>query len=1014
MLPGGPSGVVFCVLGPLRIEGPRQEVRIGGTRRRGVLLRLLASPGRSVPVDVLAEDVWERDPPAAAASTLQSHVSAIRQAIGPGRLDFHDGGYRLKVGPAELDSLIFEHDVATGRAAMSAGDFESAAGALDGALARWRGQAFADVAGASWSALPAGHLEEMRNTAVEEALEAHLALGHHYEVCVLAERAVAAEPLRERRWAALMLALYRAGRQADALAAYRRLRDTLAEQLGLDPSPRLSEREHEILAQSPDLDWTGPAPGDVAEIQMSPARAPRARGNLPSPVASFVGRRSELAELDKLVGRDRLVTIVGTGGAGKTRLAIEAAAARLGEYRDGVWFVDLAELSDPAGVSAAIAAATGLQQVPGQPAEPLLMEHVTAMQALLVVDNCEHLVGAVAATVEKVLEAGPGMRVLATSRQPLRVPGERVWHTPPIAFPDTTDLRDPAGLALFDAVRLFLERAPDLAEVGSEQLQVIAEITARLEGLPLAIELAAARASQLGLPQLASALQDRISPPWLGSRTAHSRQQTLAATIGWSYDLLTPSLQSALKRLAVFSGGFTLEAAGAVTGAAGNVADTVTSLAERSLIEIDRSARSGQSAQAEVRYQMLETIRQYCAARAAAEDGPTADAAARGAHSDYFAGLARRARAALAGWHQGPWLIRLEADHANLTAAITYLLTTPGRAGQAVQMITHLDRFWRAHGHQAEGLTLLRRGLDTAGSSISTAVRCEALSMACGSAIRNDVQATRSYATECLQLAQAEGDDYQAAMALQGLAYVGMLTGDMDESRAAGEAAIELARSVGDPGLLGECLVALGEGLVVLGGVTSDPLEGMVILQEALDVTRRTGDRLYTALAHGDIGSAFHIKGDLEAARHHLEQCEQIFQELGAPSNSPTVELGWIHLRCGNLDAADAAFTETLRVYERCHDRIFGSAPLLAFACSAAARRDWVRAARLLGFADRQLEDCGAAWTEPARTYRDELLADIQRQFGADFEGWYDSGRTSDRSELIDLALGEPSISNQS
>ena len=203
MLPDGPSGVVFCVLGPLRIEGPRQEVRIGGTRRRGVLLRLLASPGRSVPVDVLAEDVWERDPPAAAASTLQSHVSAIRQAIGPGRLDFHDGGYRLKVRPAELDSLIFEHDVAAGRAAMSAGDFESAAGALDRALARWRGQAFADVAGASWSALPAGHLEEMRNTAVEEALEAHLALGHHYEVCVLAERAVAAEPLRERRWAAL-------------------------------------------------------------------------------------------------------------------------------------------------------------------------------------------------------------------------------------------------------------------------------------------------------------------------------------------------------------------------------------------------------------------------------------------------------------------------------------------------------------------------------------------------------------------------------------------------------------------------------------------------------------------------------------------------------------------------------------------------------------------------------------------------------------------------------------------
>jgi DNA-binding SARP family transcriptional activator len=310
MLPGEPSGCWFGVLGPLRVETQDREVRVGGVRRRGVLLRLLASPGRLVPAEVMAEDVWDGDPPSAAASTLQSHVSALRQAVGPGRLTFSDGGYRLQVGPGELDSLLFEADVAAGRAAISARDFASAAGALDRALGRWRGRAFADVLGSGWAVLAAGHLEEARNVAVEDALEAYLALGRHDEVCGLTGEAVAAEPLRERRWAALILALYRTGRQAEALDAYRRLRGTMADQLGLDPSPRLAWLERDILVQSPDLDWAGA----VAEIAAVPPTAATPRGNLPAPVAGFVGRQSELAELGKLVERHRLVTITGTGG----------------------------------------------------------------------------------------------------------------------------------------------------------------------------------------------------------------------------------------------------------------------------------------------------------------------------------------------------------------------------------------------------------------------------------------------------------------------------------------------------------------------------------------------------------------------------------------------------------------------------------------------------------------------------------------------------------------------------
>jgi predicted ATPase/DNA-binding SARP family transcriptional activator len=609
------------------MEAPQQEVRIGGVRRRAVLLRLLASPGRSVPVDVLAEDVWDGDPPAAVASTLQSHVSALRQTVGADRLAFGDGGYQLRVEPGELDSLMFEADVADGRTAMAAGDLESAADALDRALSRWRGQAFADVSDTSWAVLAAGHLEEMRNAVVEEALEAHLSLGHHHEVCGMAEEAVAAEPLRERRWAALMLALYRTGRQAEALAAYQRLRETLAEQLGIDPSPQLSQLEHDILIQSADLNWAGGAVAEALELGALSLKAPASRSNLPALVARFVGRKRELAELGKLIGRDRLVTIVGTGGVGKTRLAIEVAAARLDEYRDGVWFVDLAELSDPGGVAAAVTTAVGLRQVPGQLIDQALTERVAGMQALLVVDNCEHLIGPVAATVERILEAGPGVRVVATSRQPLHIPGERAWQAPPIAFPDIPEQRDSAELAAFDAVRLFVDRAPELGEVGLPDLRVIAAITARLDGLPLAIELAAARTAQLGLEQLASALHDRISLSWLGSRTARARQQTLSATIGWSYDLLSPQLRTALKRLSAFAGGFTLEAAAAVTGDSATITETVIALAERSLIETDQPARS----RAPGRYRMLETIRQYCAERIIDDDGPEAGIAARDA-----------------------------------------------------------------------------------------------------------------------------------------------------------------------------------------------------------------------------------------------------------------------------------------------------------------------------------------------------------------------------------------------
>jgi predicted ATPase/transcriptional regulator with XRE-family HTH domain len=745
----------------------------------------------------------------------------------------------------------------------------------------------------------------------------------------------------------------------------------------------------------------GRVPATQVLAARSDLRGSASRSNLPAPVAGFVGRTCELAELGKLAGRHRLVTIVGTGGVGKTRLAIETAAAQLEEHRDRVWFADLAGLSDPAGVTATVASAIGMRQISGRPIEQLLMERVGGMRALLVIDNCEHLVGSVAATIQQILETGPGMRVIATSRQPLRVPGERVWQAPPLCFPTATDRGEWAELASFDAVRLFIERAglPNAAgEVAPEDLWMIATIAARLEGLPLAIELAAARAYQLGLRQLASVLQERISLSWLGSRTVHARQQTLAATIGWSYDLLTPALQSALKRLVVFSDGFTLEAAATVTGAAENAASTVASLTERSLIEVGHGAGSGQRGPAEVRYRMLEVIRQYCAERGAGEDGLAVLASARDAHGEYFAELARQASAALTGWHQGRWLTTLEADHANLITAINHLLGRPGRAGAGLQMIVDLSRFWFNRGHLAECAALLRGGLDAAGPHISAALRAGVLTLAGHATADHDLQAAGCYLTESLQVALAARDDCQAAKALEGVAYVSFHTGSPDEGIAAGRKAVKLARTVGDPVLLGDCLIACGN-------VADDPQECRAMFEEALTVTRRCGDRINTARAQNNLGEVLLTADDLNTARHHLEQAQAILRDVGDPTSFPLINLGWVHLRSGNPAAADTAFAEALHALELHHGRHAASYATLGLACTAAAQREWERAACLLEFADHELQDCGASWSEPERTYREQAVTNLERQLGAESDRHYNYGRNRDRSDLIDLAL---------
>jgi predicted ATPase/DNA-binding SARP family transcriptional activator len=966
-----------------------------------VLLRLLASPNRVVPTDVLAEDVWEGEPPAAAASTLQSHVSALRQLLGPDRLFFGEGGYRARVGPAELDAALFEADIAQARIAISEGSLRAGLDALEQGLGRWRGSPFADAAGAAWTLIPSARLEEERNAAIEEALETRLEMGLHYEVCVLAEEAVASEPLRERRWAVLMLALYRAGRQAEALRCYQRARQRLGEELGIEPSPQLARLENDILLQSDSLGWAGLAEAVATAGQVLGELAREVDTNLPAPVSGFVGREREMAELDKLLGAHRLVSIVGMGGIGKTRLAIEVARSRLEQTRDGVWFVDLADVRDPGGLASAVAVALGVRSTSDEPLEAVIVERARDLSALVVFDNCEHLVDAVAALVEGLLEAGAGLRVLATSREALRVPGERIWQAPPIATPEHPDELDATSLADFDAVRLFVERAGEAiggSGLSVGELRLIGTLTTNLDGLPLAIELAAARAGTLGLAELAS-LDDRLGLLGRGSRTAHSRQQTLTATIDWSYQLLPAPLRMALRRLSVFAGGFTLEAAGAVAPSLGDVREAVVLLAERSLVVPDRPSTAATGLSSVARFRMLETIRQFAIERLRHEDGAAGDTEAREAHIHYFAELSTRAAGALTGWHQGQWLTTLEDEYANLSAAIGYWLDQPALVGSAVRMIVHLDRFWHNRGHLADCASLLRRALELSGADIGADLRCAALNLAAQATAQFDPGAAVGYLSECLPLARDVSDSYQAALALQGLSWAHYWLGDPAASLAAGREGVDLAREMGDPVLLGQCLVTYGLNIM------DDLVLSKAVYQEAIDLARRSGDRMYLACAYNNLGCGLMAHHHWADARENFERTTAIFEEIGMPNPAPVLNLGWVHLHQGEPDQALEAFTHAVLSARRYHLRYEASYGVLGMACLAAGEHDYERAAALIGFADAELDRWGQSWPEPERSYRNQALNDTTRNLGSRADTVYDSGRIAERDEMLSLAL---------
>ncbi|MBZ4324139.1 AfsR/SARP family transcriptional regulator, partial [Streptomyces huiliensis] len=722
----------FGVLGPLVVWGADGEpIRVPETKVRALLAGLLVHEGRPVSSDRLIDDIWGDTGPARPANALQAKVSQLRRAIGRDRVTHHPAGYRLRLddGPERVDAAHFR--TLTERARQVA-EPRARAAVLTEALSLWRGRAYADFADAEFVRPAAQRLAEERLTALEELSEARLEFGDPLLLGELSEL-VDRHPLRERLRAVQMRALYRAGRQGEAVAAYAGLRALLVDELGLDPGPELAALHEAILRQDPALapaaadvrggGGTALPPADPDPAASRPAATGREtdpatdrepdpatdgmadqgafhRSNLPAPRTTLVGRGPALDALADLVRAEHLVTLTGPGGVGKTRLAL-ALAHRLaddpeGGAPDGARFVELGALPAGADLTQAVTAALGVRQtaVPATAPSTALAAALRDRRALLVLDNCEHVIERAADLVADLLRHAPKLRVLATSRESLRLPGETVYPVPPLD-----------GAA---AARLFAERAAAAAPgfaprpEDDDTADAIARICRRLDGIPLALELAATRVRAMGVRELAARIGDRFRVLGSGQRGLPARQQTLRAVIDWSWDLLTPPERTVLRRLTVAAGGCALPAAEAVCAEAGaggdgsgiggdDVLDLVGRLVDRSLVEVTYTAEGP-------RYDLLESVAAYAHERLH-EAGDFPATAAR--HARYFLDVAEQAEEHLRGPDQRHWLARLDTESANTRAALDHALRA-GDPHDAARLAAALCPWWLMRGRLHE------------------------------------------------------------------------------------------------------------------------------------------------------------------------------------------------------------------------------------------------------------------------------------------------------------------------
>jgi predicted ATPase/DNA-binding SARP family transcriptional activator len=892
------------LLGTFQVCRGDAVLPVPGVRLRGLLVRLALAGGRVVGPGVLVDALWPDESPADPANALQSLVSRLRRMLGEaGAVAQAEGGYRLDVAADDVDVLRFERLAAEGRDRLRAGDPRSALAPLGEAVALWGGHAgtepavVAAVAPAAATRLARTSLEAGAGLA-----EAQLALGHAAEAADRLTALLAEHPAHERTAALLMDALAAQGRPAEALEVYERVRAALAERFGADPGAALRERHLSALRSPGGSAVAVPARGDEPPVT-----------NLPATLTSFIGRDDDLARIGTLLAGGRLVTVVGPGGAGKTRLALEAGRRHRHEYPDGTWLVDLASVTEPAKVGAALLAATGLRgaaffegsgrmRADGDELD-VLCEQLNARESLLVVDNCEHLIDAVAHLIAALLRRCARLRVLATSREPLAVDGEALVPLGPLTLPEPGAGVDQARRTA--AVRLFTERAAAVRpgfDVDDDTLGGIVAVVRGLDGMPLALELAAARLRTLSLAELAAGLSDRFRLLTTGNRTALPRHRTLRAVIAWSWDLLGEHERTVAERVSVLPGGVTPQSATAVCAGtavpAAEVPDLLAALVDRSLLQLAPDAG---------RYRMLETLREYGIERLA-ELGTLA--AARDLAARHLRRLVARHDPRLRGPDQLAALRVMDAEYDNALAALRHLCDR-GDARGAIGLVTHLAWYWQMLGRHTDARYWLGEALALPAGEPSLDRDCAEALLLLNNIGERPVTGTdgvRDSESGLRKLA----DRLLAHPALPGLA--GALTAVTLSILEETEASLELIQRLidgPDVWLSGLALMFRAQFAENEGDV--DRVRADV--GAALDRFARVGDRWGLAIVLPMRALLRQYDGDLDGALADLREARSRAREFGSLSLNDEIfiDLRWmdLHVRRGEPDRAIALISET-------------------------------------------------------------------------------------------------------
>lgn len=976
------------------------DVELPRMKERVVLALLALRANQLVSVTQLETGLWDDDGSFHPAGNVRVHVSRLRKTLGAHAggaeqmITTSRGGYLLRLPPQAVDVWRFEELAAAGRKDLAAGDVEAAGRTLRLAMSQWRDRVLADLALPPSFQPELVRLEEGRVAVLEDRVDADLRCGRHHELVGELEQLTAESPLRERLWGQRMLALYRSGRQAEALRAYGDLRALLRDELGISPGPALQDLERAILDQDAALNaprhdhlgvvdsrggapQEGPCLGPVVAAPSAHQDGPRPR-RLPYDLTSFVSRPKELADIATLLQAPGLVTLAGMGGTGKTRLALRAAAEAMGSC-DGVWLCELAALDDGAQVVREMATELGCRGPAGANPFQTVAERLADGQHLVVLDNCEHLLDGVAPLATRLLRTVPDLRLLATSRSPLGVDGERVYRVPSMSTPEPAEALSAAALMDYESVRLFVDRALNHRpgfHVGPDDGEALAAICARLDGIPLALELAAARMRSMSIADLADRLDDRFGMLTGGARVAPARQKTLKACIDWSFELLEQQQQLTLGRLAVFAGGFDLAAAesvGARPHGRGGVVDSVASLVDQSLVQLDPTGRT-------TRYRMLETVRRYALNRL--EDrGTDEEGDARSAHAAYFLDLAEKAALHFFGDGHLAWRTRMDADHENLRAAFVTLLGQPDPT-DALRLGVALSRFWNTQGLYGEEIELLEAALARPHAGPPPVLRAAALNAVGYLLFRQGATARAQVRLdEALQMAEKAGSEGLRADALRTLAWVAERRGQHDEAVQLATEAVEAALACGD-----NHLISRAYDVRAAASQYRDPAKARSDYSEALWHGRAAKDAMGQATALNNLAILELEQGDHRAAQRLFGEAQVLTQEIRDASLLPFTNYGIGVAAVFDEDTlvAAQAFADAWQGARETGQRSLMAYALLGLAVVRVSDGRVEHGSLLLGASSALFEHLGEQPEQIEAALYEKTLDSARRQLGAD------------------------------